>query len=298
MAFLPESYTKRETYQAKTIDFREYRFRASELGNIMTLDSGTTLTSGQLDRLKHLTLRSLGKAKSLKGGALELTESMSKELEKLKEKQAKPLDLSIGAKSYLKELYDKEVYGIDYKFGLTCKPMQKGIEQEQASIDLYNKVYGTAYQKNEQLYKNGYITGTPDIVGKDCVKDVKSKFDKRSFNKAEDKTDKSLWVWQVKAYIWLTGTQEGSLVRTLVDTPRDIVETLVEEKLRLMMVDQEQSPELAEEVRKQVYRNHTFSHVPTSRRIKELKITLGIDDINQMMTCIKLARTYLNSLNI
>jgi hypothetical protein len=299
MGFLPDNYLKVKTYNNQEIDWSKYKFRASSYGKILHLDPDCQLTEKQEEELQELEQRQAGLLKGKNGKPLPLTDTMRDKLDKLLEKKNAPLQLSSGAKSYLIALYDKEVYGIDYSFGLQTPSMQKGTSEEEKSIKLYNDVYGTTYIKYEgEELENEWATGNPDILTKALVKDIKSKFTKDTFNKANNEKEQWDWEWQVKCYMWLARVSKGSLVRTLVNTPEHIIESEIEKKCNALGVDPENDPEYYEAVRQQVYRNHTFHHIPKERRIKELDIQLTLEDIEHMILCAGLAREYLQGLKI
>ena len=72
------------------------RIRCSELGNIMSESSATSITAKQLDRLKELESK------------IKLTEKQALERNVLQQKRDSPPELSKGAKTYLRAALDRD----------------------------------------------------------------------------------------------------------------------------------------------------------------------------------------------
>ena len=87
--------------------------------------------------------------------------------------------LSKTAQRHLLDVYIAEKYG--RKRDIQTKQMKKGVEVEDESILLLNKYWNTNYEKNQDRYTNGFITGHPDILDKDKVVDIKSSYDLWTF---------------------------------------------------------------------------------------------------------------------
>ena len=69
--------------------------------------------------------------------------------------------LSIGAKTYIRELAAQSILGIDFE--VSSKAMEKGIICEQDSIDLLNRVRCLSLLKNTERKSDGFITGECDL---------------------------------------------------------------------------------------------------------------------------------------
>ena len=86
--------------------------------------------------------------------------------------------LSVGAKTYLEELY------LDNLFGNAPRPasveMEKGTMCEDEGIALYRKINQIFTKKNQEKLENEYLKGTPDLVLADKIVDIKIPFTNRS----------------------------------------------------------------------------------------------------------------------
>lgn len=131
--------------------------------------------------------------------------------------------LSIGAKNYIRELAQQEIFGIDFEF--SSKETQKGIEVEQDSIDLLNRVRGLSLVKNSERRNNGLITGECDLYDSANRKgyDLKSSWSAKTFPGWIVDCEDKLYEWQCRGYMTLWDADEWSVVYALVDTPDRLI---------------------------------------------------------------------------
>ncbi len=198
--------------------------------------------------------------------------------------------------SELIKIYNQEVYG--RKRDITTKHMDKGKQVEQDSIDLFSRLEGKIYYKNEEEVENQWFRGHPDIfLGEDIlmakeVSDIKSSWDLDSFcPKIIEEPDKT-YIAQLNCYYSLTGAQGGHLVYCLVSAPPNIVESEKRSLLFKMNVISEYSPEYvkaAEELEKLM----VFEDIPENERC--IKIPIQRDDalIEKMKQKVPIMRDWL-----
>ena len=131
--------------------------------------------------------------------------------------------LSVGAKTYIRELAQQEIFGIDFEF--SSKETQKGIEVEQDSIDLLNRVRGLSLVKNSERRSNGLITGECDLYDSANRKgyDLKSSWSAKTFPGWIVDCEDKLYEWQGRGYMALWDADEWSVVYALVDTPERLI---------------------------------------------------------------------------
>lgn len=131
--------------------------------------------------------------------------------------------LSVGAKTYIRELAQQEIFGIDFEF--SSKETQKGIEVEQDSIDLLNRVRGLSLVKNSERRSNGLITGECDLYDAANRKgyDLKSSWSAKTFPGWVVDCEDKLYEWQCRGYMALWDADEWSVVYALVDTPDRLI---------------------------------------------------------------------------
>jgi hypothetical protein len=195
------------------------RLRASTASPVFLGDDG--LTAKQAELLEEL----LDKIK--------LTEKQAEKRDELIAKRDSPVELSAGAKTLIEEYIDRKVYR--YESNFSSPITEKGWAVEVDSIEVYNDVFGTKYNKLVEADKYYYITydilgGHPDIV--DCerrkVIDIKSSWTKKTFPKTPEKAYDLGYQWQVKLYLYMlskiTGEdwRHGEVAHVLVSTPPEI----------------------------------------------------------------------------
>ena len=197
--------------------------------------------------------------------------------------------LSKTAKTYIKELFLEETFGIKKEF--SSRYTDKGNEMEEVSINLFCDVYGFQAFKNEEYFENDFIKGTPDLILDHEVIDIKTSWDGTTFPWFEDELPNKDYYWQLIGYLWLTGKSKGRIVYCLVDTPEEIVLDEIR-RTSWKKFELEVSDETIEAVQSQ----HEFSHIPMERRVKCFTFDYNEEVIEQMKLKIEHAREYYESI--
>jgi hypothetical protein len=201
--------------------------------------------------------------------------------------------LSKTAQKHLIEVYIAEKYG--RKRDIQTKQMKKGVEAEQDSIDLLSMYLKLPFSKNEERFKNDFITGLPDIINGDTIIDIKSSYDLWTFlGNIPDKLD-NLYYWQMQSYMWLTGTRNATIAYCLVNTPEGIIQQEKYYLLKKMDVISEESPEFIKEAMKIEF-NMTFDDISINERILTFNVNRSEDDILRIENKVLKARTFLQEL--
>lgn len=130
-------------------------------------------------------------------------------------------ELSVGAKTYVTKLAKEFVYGYDER--ISSKYMDKGIQVEDESIDLYNAVHLSSYSKNTERRKNEWITGEADIVADDLIIDIKSSWCITTFPVLAEQGEDKGYEWQLRAYMWLWDKPRAYIAYCLVNTPEELI---------------------------------------------------------------------------
>lgn len=173
--------------------------------------------------------------------------------------------LSVGAKTYIRELAAQEIFGVD--FVVSSKAMEKGIQCEQASIDLLNSVRCLSLVKNTERKSNGLITGEADLIGVDRGHDIKTSWSIQTFPLLEsDCVDKG-YEWQMRGYMQLWDVNKWEVNYCLVDTPEHLIGY--------------ESPAL-----------HTVSHIPEHMRVTTWTIERDADKEALIAEKVAAAREY------
>jgi len=142
-------------------------------------------------------------------------------------------EVGATAKSYIKQIAKENFYG--YRSEINNKYIQKGLMQEQDSIDLLNTVRFEAYEKNTVRMVDEYMTGECDIITNDLIIDIKTSWSLDTFPvMAEDGYD-ALYEWQLRAYMMLYNKPKAELIYCMVTTSNELLNEW--ENLALHRVD-------------------------------------------------------------
>lgn len=129
--------------------------------------------------------------------------------------------LSAGAKTYLEDLAKESVYG--YRKIITGREMEKGTIVEDESIELYNSVFFTNYQKNTERKNNEWLTGECDIFAGHKIIDIKSSWSIPTFPATVAAGRDTDYEWQGRAYMMLWDVNEFEIAYCLVNTPDELI---------------------------------------------------------------------------
>ena len=128
-------------------------------------------------------------------------------------------NLSETAKTFVEDKWLFDTFG--FAESIKNQYMDKGNECEQDSMDLVTQVLEGGFRSryNTKL-QNDYVIGTPDIVLADCVEDIKTSWNLKTFFNAELS---KMYFAQAQCYMWLTGKEKYRLIYALVPTPQSMV---------------------------------------------------------------------------
>jgi len=131
--------------------------------------------------------------------------------------------LSVGAKTYIRELAAQEIFGVDFE--ISSKQMEKGIRCEGDSIALLNRVRGLGLEKNTERRSNEFITGECDLFDAERLRghDLKTSWSIATFPICVADCQDKLYEWQMRGYLWLWGAGEWEVNYCLVNTPEDLI---------------------------------------------------------------------------
>jgi hypothetical protein len=145
---------------------------------------------------------------------MKLFKARPSSLGKLMSKSKKPGELSQTCITYLKEWYagDKEE--------LQSKYLTKGILLEDEAIKFASKVLygGIEAYKNEDIYSNEWLVGTPDVILENSIIDTKCAWNRKTLldSALELNTE---YQWQLIGYMFLCNKDFATLFYYLGDTP-------------------------------------------------------------------------------
>lgn len=205
-------------------------------------------------------------------------------------------ELSVTCQKELIKIYNLWVYG--RKKDITTKQMDKGIQAEPDSINLFSKVEGKIYFKNDEPLENEWFTGHPDIFIGDNIQnaeevhDIKSSWELDSFMpKLIEAPDKG-YEAQLNVYYDLTGAKGGSIAYCLVSAPINIVESEKKALLWRMNVISELSPEYIEAAA-ELERLMIFEDIDYRERVIKQPVPRNDELIEKMKSKVPIFRNWL-----
>jgi len=199
-------------------------------------------------------------------------------------------ELSKTAQSCIKQIVKEEMLGV--RRVLSNKYLDKGIIMEDAAIDLVAERYELdpfTTVKNEEHFSNDYLTGTPDFILEDSVRDIKCSWGVDTFPLLDDDIPNKDYYWQLMGYMALTGKRKAFLDYCLVDTP----EHLIQRELDSMAY---RGGELSAEAEAEVRNNMTFGHVSIELRVKTFEVEWSEDAWEQIKNRITECNEFYNQI--
>lgn len=196
--------------------------------------------------------------------------------------------LPVGAITVLDEMVSQQL--LNWRNEQDFFTLQKGIQCENESIELYNEFKDEFYIKNvERITKNTatgliidhntglvfdrsqpLLTGECDILDTDksLVIDIKTAYNKKSHQL--NLTASKLYEWQLRAYMYLYNVNHAELAYCLVDTPVEL--------------RKKSEPDSWHEV----------SEVPMHLRVRTFRIERCLIKEKQMLDRVELSMKYFN----
>lgn len=131
--------------------------------------------------------------------------------------------LSVGARTYIRELAQQEIFGVEFEF--SSRETEKGTRMEGESIALLNRVRGLSLEKNTERRTDGFITGECDLFDPSRKRghDLKTSWSVKTFRAFQDDCADKLYEWQMRGYMSLWDADEWEVNYALVDTPDDLI---------------------------------------------------------------------------
>ena len=129
--------------------------------------------------------------------------------------------LSVGGKTAVEKIAKQLIYG--FTETVSSKYMEKGIQVEDASIELYNSVMFTSHAKNTERKTNDWITGECDIATPRKITDIKSSWSLPTFPVTASQGKDKTYEYQLRGYMMLWDVDEAEIAYCMVNTPDDLI---------------------------------------------------------------------------
>jgi len=123
--------------------------------------------------------------------------------------------------SYLEDWLKESIYNVRKE--IKNKYLTKGLDLEDMAIDkAIDWLDLPMILKNEKNFEDDFFTGTPDIITKDEVLDIKCSWDCFTFPLFEKEIPTKGYEYQLQIYMHLTGLKKARLVYVLLNTPDEL----------------------------------------------------------------------------
>ena len=202
-------------------------------------------------------------------------------------------NLSDTAKTLVEELWLYNTYG--FRESIKNEYMDKGNSCEQDSMELVQDVLGGQFRSRfATKLENDYVVGTPDIVLTDCVEDIKTSWNLKTYFNAEPTT---LYKAQAQCYMWLTGVHSYRLIYALVPTPQELLASQMQ-RLSYAYGGNYDNLDYIEECQQIQRNNDIISEIAMPDRIKVFEYTFDESFIENLKAKIEKAREYYLTLKL
>jgi hypothetical protein len=193
-------------------------------------------------------------------------------------------------KKYCQEWVKEQIYNKKKQF--SSKYTDKGNVVEDDSLDFVAEQLGLGMLiKNEELFENDFLRGTPDAITNDFIIDVKNSWDCFTFPLFETKVPDKDYYYQAQGYMALTGVKKYKLIYTLMDTPKHLIEKEAYWYCKNNGFDQ-----LDEDILADFTERMTFDNIEDKYRIKIFEIDYNEEVVNDIKERVKECRTYIKTL--
>jgi len=261
---------------------KQFKIRCSSIGQLMTGTIG--LTEVQDKKLQELSTKE------------KRTALQEEELKKLVYKKEHP-ELPQTVITLLQKWWIEQKY--DRKNEFYSRPTMKGNQNELLAIEELSNFLKEQLHKNEQLFQDEYIIGTPDIKNELTIDDIKNSYTIFTFPFFDTEIENKDYWWQLQGYMHLTGKKKARLIYCLTDASDDLVERETTSRMWIAAKENGITPEELElEVVKQIAnrtrKQMTFSDIPRSERFKIFEIDYDPQAIEKVIERVKLCRKYIN----
>jgi hypothetical protein len=193
-----------------------------------------------------------------------------------------------------------------YKYGIepetvTSKYLEKGILNERDGMELAKDVFKWDIDIDAPKHRitNDYLTGEPD-VNQSILADIKCSFMAKSFHKVffDDDVKNKSYLFQMNAYMFLTGHDQCELVYCLTNTPEHIIADEIQKTTYKLLkqpkyteMGMEDAFSVAETDAEQIiFSQHRFGKIPKEKRVKRFIVKRDDVIIEQICDRIDKAR--------
>jgi hypothetical protein len=206
--------------------------------------------------------------------------------------RSKSETLSETCKTYCQNWVRENLY--DRRKEFVSKHTDKGLAVEDQAIDYAAFVLNWGLPtKNQDVFTDAELLGTPDLVLPDFIVDIKCSWDCFTFPLFDTAVPNKDYYWQMQTYMALTDKPAAVLAYILMDAP----EHLIEREARFASFNAGLT-EIDMDLYDQVKAKMTYSNMPDALRVKTFRIERNEADITALRNRVLVCREYIASLHI
>lgn len=204
--------------------------------------------------------------------------------------RSKSETLSETTKTYLETWMKEQIYKRNQQF--SSKYTDKGNIVEQDSLDFIADELGYGLLiKNEESYENEFMTGTPDVILKDEILDVKNSWDCFTFPLFSDELPNKNYYWQMQGYMALTNKPQAKVIYTLMNTPINLIE-----REAFFYCKNNGYDNLDDDILNEFKERMTYDNIESKFRVKEFVIKRDEESINKIYKRVEECNEHLKKL--
>ena len=193
-------------------------------------------------------------------------------------------------KSYCEDWLKEQVF--NRKKSFQSKFTDKGLIMEDNSIDFIADQLGYGFLvKNEVHFENDFCQGTPDIILKDHIIDVKNSWDCFTFPFFDKEIPNTDYYWQAQCYMELLGLSHYKLIYVLSDTPKHLIE-----REALYYAENNGYDELDNDLYLEFENKMTYSDIKPTDKIKVFDIEYNKEDVEKIKDRVEECRKIIKEL--
>ena len=198
--------------------------------------------------------------------------------------------LSKTAQTHCQEWLKEQIYSRRKEF--TSKYTDKGNIMEDYSIDFLGEQLDLGMLiKNESHFDNDTMTGTPDLVLKDLIIDVKNSWDCFTFPMFYDAIPNKDYYYQLQGYMNLTGKAKAKLIYVLSNTPDHLID-----REAYYYAKNNGFEEVDNDILTEFYDKMTYDKIDPKYKIKVFDIERSQEVINKINSQVVKCRNYIETL--
>lgn len=211
--------------------------------------------------------------------------------------------LGLTGYNYLESWLKEKLY--KRRAEIKSKYLDKGNISEEDGFTLLTLQHnlGMVY-KNEKMFENDYMIGTPDLIHDGIVYDNKCSWSLDTFPMFDKEISNKDYYWQMQTYMELTGCKKAVLSYTLIDADFSLIEQAVKweidsEKIYRIICNMVYTKSAFDIAKKQFCpdaKADYFIEIPENKRIKTFQIEYDPKAIQLIQNRVEESREYINQL--